>query len=116
MPHRRTPLRSHTHVISSDTEDLYAPRYLLRSRANCTKDNSVIDTETGQALKYCHLSRSSNKAVCICAYANNLGRLAQGVGTHMPTGTNTILLAPSTVPCGRKVTYGRLVIKLPPHK
>ena len=49
-----------------------------------------IQLKTGQALKYHHLSRSPNKAVWIYAYANDLGRLAQGVGTRMPAGTNTI--------------------------
>ena len=69
------------------------------------------------SIKYHHLSRGPNNAVWIRAYANNLGRIAQGVGTRMPTGTNTIYcVAPSAVPRGRKVTYGRLVTTLCPHK
>ena len=117
MLHRRTPIRSHAHVILSDSDDLAAPCYLLCSLANCTKSNSIIDTDTGQALKCQHLSRGPNKGVFIYAYTNDLGRLAKGVGTRMPTGNNTIyFVAPSSFPYGRKVTYGRLVATLRPHK
>ena len=52
--------------------DLYR-RYPIRSCANCTKANSVTDTETGQALKYHHLGWGPNTAVWICAYTNDLG-------------------------------------------
>ena len=43
--------------------------------------------------------------------------LAQGVGTRMPSGTNTILFVPKDkVPDGRTVTYGRIVAKTRPQK
>ena len=43
--------------------------------------------------------------------------LAQGVGTRMKKGTNTIRFIPrSKVPSGRKVTYPRLVASLRLHK
>ena len=117
MPYQRTPLWYHTHAIPSDANDPSAPRYPLCSRTNCNKANSVIYTETGQALKYHHLNRGPNKAVWIRSYANELGRLPQGVGTRMPTSTNPVyFVALSAVSCGRKVTYGRLVATLLPHK
>ena len=49
--------------------------------------------------------------------ANDLGRLAQGLGTRMPTGTNTVFFIPrSAVPVGRTVTYLQLVASIRPHK
>ena len=45
-------------------------------------------------------------ALPISSIANDLGRLAQGVGTRMPTGTNTVFfIAKSAISQGRKVTY-----------
>jgi hypothetical protein len=79
--------------------------------------NVVIDEATGQSLEYRHLSRGPDKAIWIQALANDLGRLAQGVGTRMPTGTNTIFFLPrASVPAGRVVTYGRLVSTIRPTK
>ena len=116
-PHQRTPLQSHKHVIPSNAKDTDAPHYPLRYRTNCTKPNSIIDTETGQALEYHYPRRVPNKSIWIRAYSNDLGRIAQGVGTRMPTGTNTIyFVALLAVPCGCKVIYGCLVATLCPHK
>ena len=66
-PHRRTPLWYHAHIILSNANNPAAPRYPLRSHANCAEANSVIDTNTGQALEYHHLSLGPNKAVWIHA-------------------------------------------------
>jgi hypothetical protein len=50
-------------------------------------------------------------------FANELGRLAQGVRTRMPSGTNTCFFIPkSNVPNDRKVTYGRIVASIRPQK
>ena len=73
--HQRTTLWSHAHVITSDAKYPAAPRYPLRSRSNCAKANSVIDTKTGQDLEYHYLIRSPNKDVWIGAYAKNLVRI-----------------------------------------
>ena len=68
--------------------------------------NVVIDPTSVQALEYWHLIRGPNRDTWIRALANNLGRLAQGVGTRMPTGTNTVFfVAKSAIPQGRKVIY-----------
>ena len=68
--------------------------------------NVIIDPVSGQALEYQHLICGPDGATWIKALANNLGRLAQGVGTCMPTGTNTVLfVAKSSIPHDRKVTY-----------
>ena len=43
------------------------------------------------------------------AFANDLGRLAQGIGTRMSTGNDTItLINPSEIALHKKVTYGGL--------
>ena len=68
--------------------------------------NVVIDPASGQALKYRHLIRGPNGDTWIKALTNDLGRLAQGVGTRMPTGTNIVFfVAEFAIPHGRKVTY-----------
>ena len=81
------------------------------------QSNVVIDPTSGQALEYWHLIRGPNGDTWIKALANDLGRLAQGVGTHMPTGTNTVFfVAKSAIPHGRKVTYSRMFASIRPTK
>ena len=45
--------------------------------------NSVIEPSIGNVLEYQHLIYGPAKATWITSLANNLGRLAQGVGTRM---------------------------------
>jgi hypothetical protein len=79
--------------------------------------NVVIDDITGEALEYRHLSHGPDKGRWIRALSNDLGHLAQGVGTRIPQGTNTIFfITRQQVPPGRKVTYGRLVSSIRPTK
>ena len=52
--------------------------------------NTMIDTVTGQSLEYRHLIRGPNKDVWMTSLENDLGRLAQGFGTRIPRGTNTV--------------------------
>ena len=79
--------------------------------------NVVIDPARDQALEYRHLIRGPNDNTWIKALSNDLGRLAQGVGTRMPTGTNTVFfVAKSAIPHGRKVTYAQMVASIQPTK
>ena len=79
--------------------------------------NSVTDKVTGKSLEYRHLLRGPNKYVWTRSLANDLCRLAQGVGTRMPTGTNTVFFVQCRdLPAGRKVTYSCLVLSIRPHK
>ena len=49
--------------------------------------------------------------------ANEFGRLANGVGTQMPKGSNTIwFIDRQQVPRERRVTYGNMVCDIRPHK
>ena len=58
--------------------------------------NVVIDPSSGQALEYWYLIRGPDGATRVKALVNNLGCLAQGVGTCMPTSTNTIFFMPNS--------------------
>ena len=113
--HRALP-----HLIQPEPADPALPRYRLRSSVNHVtppQANAVIDEVTGQSLEYRALSTGPDKSIWITALANDLGRLAQGVGTRMPTGTNTIVfIHRHAVPTGRQVTYGRLVSSIRPTK
>ena len=95
-----------------------ATQNLISTDHCCTNyANTVIDTNTGQSLEYSHLMRCPDKDIWNTSLANDLGRLAQGVGTIMPTGTITVFLIPrSAVLVGRTVTYLRLVASIQTHK
>jgi hypothetical protein len=71
--------------------------------------NSVINQITGQSYEYRHLVTgkvtSHTTEVWTRSFANELGRLANGVGTCIPKGTNTIFfINRNQVPTDRKVT------------
>ena len=55
----------------------------------------VIDSKTGASLEYRHLIKTIGKEVWQTALANEFGRLVNGVGKRMPTGTNTMIFAPN---------------------
>jgi hypothetical protein len=113
--HRALP-----HLIQPEPDNPVLPRYRLRLSVNHVtppQNNAVIDELTGQFLKYRALSTGPDESIWIAALAKDLGRLAQGVGTRMPTFTNTIVfIKRQAVPTGRQVTYGRLVSSIQPSK
>ena len=79
--------------------------------------NSVIDPITGASLEYRHLRQGPDSALWLQAAANELRRLTNGVGTAMPTGTNTMKYIPVTsLPPRRSATYSRIVASLRPNK
>ena len=76
-----------------------------------------MDETTGQLLNYRQLTKGNDRDTWIKACANDFGRLAQGVGKRMPTGTNTIFFIPRhKVPAGRKVSYINPVASMRPNK
>ena len=78
--------------------------------------NFFIDPTTGASLEYGHLIKGPTKSIWENSFANEIGRLAQGVGTRMPSGTNTIFFIPKDkVPAGRTVTYGIIVDEIRPQ-
>ena len=96
----------------------YATRFLLAAKQHCHgESNAVIDEITGRSLEYHHLVRVPRKDVWIRAFANNLSRLSQGVGTRMPAVLNTVFFVPkSGIPRECVVTYAKLVSLLRLHK
>ena len=78
---------------------------------------AVVDPDTGQSMEYQHLIKQpKTKDKWTTSFANELGRLAQGVGDRHK-GTDTIFfIKHNEVPAGRKVTYGRIVVALHPMK
>ena len=68
-------------------------------------------------LKYPHLIYGPDSATWVKAIANDLRRLAQGVGTRMPTSANTVFfVSKSSIPYDRRVTYSRMVATIRPTK
>ena len=79
---------------------------------HCRKNhaNTVIDTGNVESLEDSHLMRGPDNDIWKTIMANDLGRLAQGVGTRMTTGTNTVFfIHRSAIPSRRTVIYSRLV-------
>ena len=68
--------------------------------------SAVIDDETGKSLKFRHLIKLDKyRTIWMKSFANELGRLAQGI--HDIEGTNTIDFIPfCDVPKGQTITYG----------
>jgi hypothetical protein len=67
--------------------------------------NAVVDDVTGQVYEYRHLIKTLQRDIWEHSFANEIGRLAQGVGTRMPTGTNTIFfIEKSAVPAEHSTT------------
>ena len=102
--------------FSHSTGSCYAraTRHLISTEHRRTNhSNTVIDTVTGQSLEFPHLMRGSDKDIWTTSLVKDLGRIAEGVKTIMPTGTNTVFFIPrSLIPARRTVTYSRLVTSI----
>ena len=82
--------------------------------------NTVTHPVTGEQCEYRHLSKGQVPCQCpivwIGSFANELGRLVQGVGNTI-SGTSTIHFTPfSLVPYNKHLTYGRIISDVRPHK
>ena len=77
---------------------------------------AVFDQETGKLLEYRQLCKHPQyKETWNRSFANELGRLAQGIRDI--DGTNTIFFIPKhKVPAHKKVSYGRIVCEIRPQK
>jgi hypothetical protein len=138
-PHEQPPSPIHPHLIPNDheasprvipitpTNHRYPTRQSQQANSVIIPPmpqplfhsfaNSVIDEVTGQVEEYRHLIKGANSKIWENSFANKIGRLTQGVGTRMPTGTNTIFFIPKkAVPTDRKVTYGRICVNIRPQK
>ena len=90
------------------TKSVHASNFLAAQPAPCVHFSEhfaapVIDPVTGQSLEYRHLMKGPNRSIWVRSLTNDLGRLAQGVGTRIPTGNNTIFFVhPSEIPLHKK--------------
>ena len=78
--------------------------------------SAIIDDETGKSLEYRQLIQIDRyKKIRGRSYANELGRLAQGI-RDIPGTNTTQFIHKDQVPKGRKVTYSRIVCTHRPQK
>ena len=63
---------------------------LVSSKTSRHKANSVINLITGVVYEYLHLQQVPDAHIWKQGLANDLGKLAQGVGRRTPKGTNII--------------------------
>jgi hypothetical protein len=81
--------------------------------------HAIIDPDTGAAMEFRHLIKSSRQQIVWTrSFANELGRLTQGVGGR-ETGTNTCLyIRHEQIPPDRRgdVTYERICVDYRPQK
>jgi hypothetical protein len=79
--------------------------------------NVVVDPTTGAALSYTKLHEGPDGSHWERSMANEFGRLAQGNGTSMPTGTDTIFfISHRDVPANKTPTYAKIVCEEKPLK
>ena len=72
---------------------------------------------TGELLEYRHLIQRPNVDICRRALSNDLGRLAQGIGVRMKSGTNTVFfMHPMLILKDKNVTCVKLVSTIRPLK
>jgi hypothetical protein len=116
-PRHRYPLRSHQRANHCEQRRAQPTNRAPHWEEPEQQANAIIDPTTGKSQEYHHLRQGQTTDVWIKSFANELGRLAQGVGTRMPTVTNTVFfIKRNEVPNGRVVTYGRVVCTICPQK
>jgi hypothetical protein len=78
---------------------------------------NAFNPDTGQIAEYRELSQCSDGKHWQEGCADEFGRLCQGRGTKMPTGTNTMFFIPKhQIPKHKKPTYLRIVAAYRPEK
>ena len=125
--YHRYPLRSRL-TLASNTSS-FAPQYAAAVAhiestkiIRTTQDtdllmNSVVNKDMVISMDYRALSRGTYKEVWVRSFVNDLVRLAQGIGTKMPTGTSTLFFIPlDEILTNKNVTYGKFVATIRPTK
>lgn len=129
VTHDRLSKYDHNAYVRKHVPRLLQHRYLLRSHPQLAQAATETPNPSNPApllhttaMSLPNLLQGPDKAVWNRGLANELGRLAQGVGkTRKPneriTGTDTIRFIKRTeVPRGRTVTYANFVCNIRPHK
>ena len=80
--------------------------------------NAIYHPKTGEIMTYRKLIKDeSTRDTWTRSFANELGRLSNGVGDRIPTGTGTIhYIKYDNMPKDRFATYGKIVCEYKPHK
>ena len=115
---------THQHTNSIKPKSNFQYKYNTRSKANCRnianvtklgQINAVLNPETGKLEEYRSLRQGRDKALWIKSFANELGRLAQGIRDIK--GTNCIsFIKHSAIPKHKKIAYARIVCSIRPQK
>ena len=97
-----------THQFASAAAHMVSSNLIHQTQIKDALLNSVINPNTGVPMEYRQLSSEHDKAVWTTAFANNLGRLVQGIGKEgMPHGTNTLFfIPPLAIPKGKQSPTG----------
>ena len=91
--------------------------YVIRHAPEYALFGNAINPDTNQPAEYLELSRCSEGAEWIEMASEEFGRLAQGNGTTIKEGTDTIRFIPrSEIPDGKTVTYLKMVVADRPEK
>ena len=89
------------------------PPITLIPNDNPRTANSAIDKVTDHYLEYRNLILRPNKDIWSHSLSDDLICLAQGVGTRMTAGTNTVFfIRRCNIPDGRKFTYSRFMASI----
>ena len=102
-------------MIPYNANELSRPthEYNLRKRPQAC---AVLNESTGKLEEYGALMKGPFKPLWERAYANDLGRLAQGVHGRVQ-GTNTVFfISPNKVTTNKKVTYGKKEVSICSNK
>ena len=103
--HKRVTRQSskHAYVLSN------APQFALYGNA--------INPDTNQPAEYLELSQCSDGPAWMASASEEFGRLAQGNGTTVKTGTDTIrFIHLKDIPQGKTITYLKIVVADRPEK
>jgi hypothetical protein len=110
--HQQAPNQDQAHhviTIKEDENSLEKPT--IQTEFRCA--NTIIDPDAGTSMEYRHLLKSpKHRTAWTTSFANELGRLVQGVGST-DKGTNTIYyIRHDQVPENRRkdVTYRRICV------
>ena len=111
------PINSHQlHLTQPDIHTLNNLSSSLRSNIQIEL-NSVLDPSTENLLEFRHFIKVPDRKNGDTSISNDIGRLVQGVGTRMTTGTNIIFsMHASKMPKHNKITYFKLSTTILPLK
>jgi hypothetical protein len=114
LPITNAPARQQGYALAAHLLQLNE----LHSAANASDHfiGAVINNNTGKVLEYWHLIKSEKyKGIWVRSFANELGRLFQGI-RNVPGTDTCFFIRKSQVPKHKRATYGRIVCNVCPQK